>query len=324
MGMTMPDILFRLKSGTDMRNAFFATTALVLGAAMTAPVAMAQNVAVDVRVDRLEKEMRAVQRKVFPAGAPLEAEITRPATPQVTPGSPASTPVADLTARVNALESQLASITGQVEENSFKLKQLEEAFNRYKAEQDSRAPQAVVAPPPVRPAVDPVSATQPATPRPATNGSAANAGATEERKAAVARVERPSTGNESDDAYTYGYRLWDAKFYPEAQAQLKATVDKFGSAPVASKAANLLGRAYLDDGKPALASVTFYENYQKRPRGDRAADSLTYLGEALIQLKKPADACKVYAELEQVYGATLSSSLRGLMDKGRARAKCSA
>ena len=297
-----------------MRNAFFATAALAL-IALAPPVA-AQNVSVDVRVDRLEKEMRAVQRKVFPAGAPLEAEITRPAAPAVVPGSPSSTPVADLTARVNALESQLASITGQVEENSFKLKQLEEAFNRYKAEQ---AAPAVVPPSAVGPSASAAPApVRPVAPRPAANG------ASEERKAAVAAIERPSTGNEADDAYTYGFRLWGAKFYPEAQAQLKATVDKYGSSPVASKAANLLGRAYLDDGKPALASVAFYENYQKRPKGDRAADSLAYLGEALIQLKKPADACKVYAELEQVYGGSLSNGLRGMMDQGRTRAKCTA
>ncbi|AJR22461.1 MULTISPECIES: tol-pal system YbgF family protein [Sphingobium] len=303
-----------------MRNAFFATAALALIA--LAPPLAAQNVSVDVRVDRLEKEMRAVQRKVFPAGAPLEAEITRPAAPAVVPGSPASTPVADLTARVNALESQLASITGQVEENSFKLKQLEEAFNRYKAEQESRAAPAVV-PPAVGPSASAAPASTTASARPGAPRPAAN-GASEERKTAVAAIERPSTGNEADDAYTYGFRLWDAKFYPEAQAQLKATVDKYGASPVASKAANLLGRAYLDDGKPALASVAFYENYQKRPKGDRAADSLAYLGEALIQLKKPADACKVYAELEQVYGASLSNGLRGMMDKGRTRAKCTA
>ncbi|WP_313809040.1 hypothetical protein [Sphingobium sp.] len=295
-----------------MRNALFATAALALIA--LAPPSAAQNVSVDVRVDRLEKEMRAVQRKVFPAGAPLEAEITRPAAPAVVPGSPSSTPVADLTARVNALESQLASITGQVEENGFKLKQLEDAFNRYKAEQESRAAPAVVPPP----AIGPSASAAPAPSRPAANG------ASEERKTAVAAIERPSTGNEADDAYTYGFRLWGAKFFPEAQAQLKATVDKYGSTPVASKAANLLGRAYLDDGKPALASVAFYENYQKRPKGDRAADSLAYLGEALIQLKKPADACKVYAELEQVYGGSLSTGLRGMMDKGRARARCTA
>ena len=147
--------------------------------------------------------------------------------------------------------------------------------------------------------------------------------ASEERKAAVAAIERPSSGNAADDAYSYGFRLWDAKFYPEAQAQLKATVDKYGDSPIASKAQNLLGRAYLDDGKPALASVAFYENYQKRPRGDRAADSLAYLGEALIQLKKPADACKVYQELEQVYGSSLSSAQKAMMTKGRATAKCS-
>jgi len=69
------------KSGMIMRKALFATTALLLGApglVALAPSAAAQNVALDVRVDRLEKEMRAVQRKVFPAGAPLEAEINRP------------------------------------------------------------------------------------------------------------------------------------------------------------------------------------------------------------------------------------------------------
>ncbi|MGB3929865.1 MAG: tetratricopeptide repeat protein, partial [Sphingobium sp.] len=152
---------------------------------------------------------------------------------------------------------------------------------------------------------------------------AAPAPASEERKTAVAAIERPSTGDAANDAYTYGFRLWDAKFYPEAQAQLKATVDKYGASPVASKAQNLLGRAYLDDGKPALASVAFYENYQKRPRGERAPDSLAYLGEALIQLKKPADACKVYEELEQVYGESLSGTLRGMMTSGRAKAKCS-
>ncbi|HEX7877605.1 MAG TPA: hypothetical protein VF489_13590, partial [Sphingobium sp.] len=149
-----------------MRHLLFATTALILGApslVALAPSAAAQNVTVDVRVDRLEKEMRAVQRKVFPAGAPLEAEITRSTTPAVAPGVPSSSPVADLTARVGALESQLASMTGQVEENSFKIRQLEEAFNKYKAEAQSRAE--VAAPPPVRPTA-PAATPAPAAPRP--------------------------------------------------------------------------------------------------------------------------------------------------------------
>ena len=104
----------------------------------------------------------------------------------------------------------------------------------------------------------------------------APAGASDARKTAVAAIERPDTGDAANDAYTYGFRLWDAKFYPEAQAQLKATVDKYGDSSVGSRAQNLRGRAYLDDGKPALASVAFYENYQKRPRGERAQRRIVF------------------------------------------------
>src|SRR3546814_18833414 len=41
------------------------------------------------------------------------------------------------------------------------------------------------------------------------------------RLALVKTVEVPATGNEVEDASTYGYRLWDAKLYPEPEAQLK-------------------------------------------------------------------------------------------------------
>lgn len=313
-----------------MRNAIFSVTALATLLVMMPAASAQQTGSVETRVGRLEKEMRAVQRKVFPGGTPIEAEITKPPAPQTVTGTPASTAVSDLIARVDALESQLATLTGQSEQNAFKIKQLEDAFNRYKAETESAAAsrpappataptQTASAPEPAAPKPAPATAAKPATP-----AAAPAPAAVEARKTAVAAVERPDTGDAAADAYTYGYRLWAAKFYPEAQVQLKTTVEKHGNTGVASRAANLLGRAYLDDGKPALASVTFYENYQKRPKGDRAAESLAYLGEALIQLKKPADACKVYGELEDVYGATLSAAQRGMMEKGRVRAKCGA
>lgn len=286
--------------------------ALAIAAVPAAPL-LAQTSNVEQRVGKLEKEMKAVQRKVFPGagGQYFEPEIAPPtAAPAPAPGTPASSPIVDLTSRVDALESQLASLTGQTEQNAFKLRQLEEAFNKYKADTDARvsagtAPAMVAAPaaasPPAKPAANPT---------------------TEARKMAVAAVERPNSGDAAEDAYLYGYRLWAAKFYPEAQVQLKSFIEKYPNHRRASYAQNLLGRAYLDEGKPALASVAFYENYQKRPKGERAPDSLAYLGQALIQLKKPADACKVYDEFNDVYGATASSNLRDVVTKGRTSAKC--
>lgn len=275
---------------------------------------LAQQPGVEGRVAKLEKEMKAVQRKVFPGGSSqyFEPEIAPPQSPPAAaPGTPASSPVADLTARVDALEAQLAALTGQSEQNAFKLRQLEDAFNKYKADMDARL--APAAPPP---AITPGAG---ATPRPATSGPASEA-----RKAAVAAIERSNSGDPVEDAYLYGYRLWAAKFYPEAEVQLKSVVDKYPEHRRASFAQNLLGRAYLDDGKPALASVAFYENYQKRPKGERAPDSLAYLGQALIQLKKPKDACKVYEEFDDVYGTAASASLKDVVTKGRSTAKCAA
>ncbi len=319
---------YTLKSFTAL-----ASVALIALPALAPAAWAADALPVNARVDKLEKEMKAVQRKVFPAGAPVEPDLVTQ--PQVREDVPSSTPVSDLMARVNSLESQLANITGQVEQNSFKLRQLEERLDKMKNEMaptaapaiggpatGSAAQAAVTARPTQTPApaaaAKPVAAAKPTAP----SKPAAVSQADEARKNAVAAIERPTGGDPANDAYSYGFRLWEAKFYPEAQVQLKSTVEKYGNSLIASRAQNLLGRAYLDDGKPALASVAFYENYQKRPNGDRAAQSLTYLGEALIQLKKPSDACKVYTELQDSYGASLTNDLRSMMDKGRVRAKC--
>lgn len=303
--------------------------AVVLASSGWAGMASAQSV--DGRVDKLEREMRAVQRKVFPGGAglTLEPQITAPAQgPAVAPGTPASGVIVDLTERVSALESQMGALTGQSEQNGYKIRQLEEAFNAYKAATDARL-QALQGATVAEPAIGgPETSVDRATPAPGTvrppvtRPTASTSNADSARVAAVAAIEKPSTGDAAEDGYTYGFRLWSAKYYPEAQAALKAVADKYPKHRRASFAQNLLGRAYLDEGKPALASVALYDSYKKWPDGERAADSLSYLGQALTRLKKPADACKVYDELADVYAGKLSASLQAQVTKGRADAKC--
>ena len=267
----------------------------------TSGAAIAQSAPADLgtRVNRIERELRAVQRKVFPTGQPLEPEITAPAAPVEAAGTPASSPVADLTARVDALEAQIRSITGQAEQNGFRLRQLEEQVQRLTDEAKARA-------------AAPAPAPTPAEPEPQAESPAADA----------AGIERPSTGDAAEDSYSYGFRLWQAKRYAEAQAELKRVADKHPEHRRASFAQNLLGRAYLDEGKPALAAVALYDSYKKWPQGERAAESLYWLGQALTRLKKPADACKVYAQFGDDYAATASAGLKAQVAAGRKQAKC--
>jgi TolA-binding protein len=309
--------------------------AVLLAGGAAAPLqAQSQSNTLAPRVDKLEKEMRAVQRKVFPGGAgqSLEPEFGNTPSTATPSGSPASSPVVDLTARVSALESQLQTLTGQGEQNAFKLRQLDEAFVKFRGEVETRLKSleggAGPGPAPTTGAAGgtPTPAAtlpmKPITPPAAGKPTTAPPKLTADRQTALEAIERPASSDAGEDAYLYGYRLWDAKFYPQAQTQLKATVDKYPKHKRWSYAQNLLGRAYLDDGKPALASVAFYDNYQKMPRGDRAPDSLYYLGVALTRLKKAADACKVFAEFNDVYGATASANLKAQVAKGRTDAKC--
>jgi TolA-binding protein len=293
----------------------------------SAPAAAQQaDPSVGGRVTKLEKEMRAVQRKVFPGANPeyFDPEIASPQAPAAPAGTPATSPLADLGARVDTLEQELARITGQIEQNSFKLRQLEDAMNKFKGDSEFRlntleggAPPAgaTLTPPRAMPAPSP-----PLPPAPAPGPPPLST----PKPAPAASPPVASAGDPGEDAYMAGYRLWEAKKYPEAEAALKAVVTKYPKHKRASYAQNLLGRTYLDEGKPAMAAEAFYANYQKMPRGERAPDSLYFLGQALVQLKKPAEACKVYDELQDVYGATIAEPLKSRVVKGRADARCAA
>ncbi len=304
--------------------------AATIALAATMPAA-AQDNNVGKRVERLEKEMRAVQRSVFPGGTPtfFEGEIA----PDNTPGERARSdaPVIDLTARVDALESQLQTLTGQTEQNAFHLRELEKQFTAYKTEMDKRfadpaaATDATPTPASLAPTVKPPAATTVAAApvkKPADKPAAKPAAPDAARLALVKKIEVPASGNETKDAYDYGYRLWEAKLYPEAQTQLKQVVTKWPSSSQASFAQNLLGRAYLDEGKPSLAAVAFYNNYKDRPSGARAPHSLMYMGVALDKLGRKADACKAFRELEEVYGAKTPQDVRTDAAAAKTKAGC--
>ena len=317
----------------NFRLAFLSGAAFALSAS-----AVAQDANIDGRVGKLEKEMRAVQRQVFPAGAGkfIAPDIQSPTIAQ--PETPSTTSAtSDLLVRVDALEAQLATLTGQVEQQGNNMRGLEARLKILEAQlasaQLASAPQETAVPaiaqattaPSVLPAAAPVPAAVTVKPKPvvaAAKPAATAAKPSAARVAAVAAIERPATGDAFDDGYTYGFRLWEAKFYPEAQATLEETLKTYPKHRRASFLRNLLGRAWLDDKKPATAVKIFYDNYKADPRGERAPDSLLFLGSALTDLGKTAEACEAYGELTRAYPDVASGRLAERVTAGKTRAKC--
>ena len=291
-----------------MRLVLMAATIL----AGTAAPALAQRAeTVEQRLERVEQQLRAVQRRVFPGGRAqfVEPEIgSEPAAPTTTT-TPTGDALMNLTARVDAREAQLRSLTGPVEEQGFRTRQLEQQIGQLRTDITARLDRLEAASRPAPAAEPPTQETTRPAPR--------------EAETAEPAAERPAAQPSSaEEAYNEGYRLWNARRYGEAQQALEAAATRYPSTRWTSWMRNLQGRAYLDDNKPATAARIFLANYQDNPQGERAADSLFYLGQALTRLNRRPEACRVYAELEQVY-PNMRSTLRDGLPRARTEARCS-
>lgn len=294
----------------------FHLVAMVLMASVAVPAAAQRGESPERRIERLEQELRAVQRRVFPNGAQVSPEIEPVRTPGAQAGVPASSAVADLTARVDSLEAQLRELTGQIEQNGNRLRQVEDNVTRLRDSTGARLDvleRAPAAAEPARPSTS--SGTRP---RPAP----AEPEPSDDEPAARPPAPAATGDAAAEAAYNAGFRLWEAKRYTEAQKALEAAAKRYPKSKWASWASNLAGRAYLDAGKPATAAKAFLANYQANPKGERAADSLYFLGQALVSLDKPADACKAYDELQDVYGANMRDWVKSRLPAARTQAKC--
>ena len=296
--------------------------AVCLLSTVAPPAAAQEGGSIERRVFRLEKDVKAIQRRVLGANAEaFEPEITTAAPLPAEPaGVPAGAPVADLTLRIDALERQLATLTGQVEQNGYRLRQLEESAARFRTDTENRLQSiesgraAAALAPPGRDSAQAAGDTSPAPPR-ETNEPPPEV-------AAAPALPPPNTGDPAEDTYTVGFRQWEAKRYDEAVDTLKTVVARWPKHRRASWAQNLAGRALLDSGKPAAAAELFLANYQKMPQGERAPDSLLFLGQALTRLQKYEQACKVYDELNDVYGGTLRPFITERLPQARRDARC--
>ncbi len=150
----------------------------------------------------------------------------------------------------------------------------------------------------------------------------AQAGPTAARIAAVQAITKPATDDRGEDEYTYGFRLWDAGFYPEAQQQLALFVEQFPNHARTSYGRNLLGRAFLDAGDPRAAATHFFENYQSDGQGARAADSLLYLAESMVALDDTRRACIALAEFGESYPALATGRLQSQYAAMTGRVEC--
>ena len=298
-----------------LRATAAALAATVLIAMVPASSVMAQRPppSPEQRLERLERQVQQVQRQVFSKGRPADTAgfSDDPAASQ--------SAVVTLDQRLDALERQMADILRQSEENGNRLRTLDSEGTRLRGEQEQRMATleqrindaaAAVPAPGLTPATSPGGArSRPANVTALPSASSAPPGA--------------ALGDPGEDAYTEGFRLFEQGSQDAAITSLRAFTSAYPRHRRVSYANNLVGRALLDKSEPRAAAEALLANYRSLPNGERAADSLYYLGQAQMKLGQPGQACRAYSEAEAIYGAKMRAELKKLIADAKSQASCS-
>jgi TolA-binding protein len=297
-------------------------------------VAQRQQPTPEQRIDRLERQVNEMQRRIYPKGKPADTAGFSD-DPAATQSS-----VITLDQRLDALERQMTDMLRQSEENGNRLRSMESGLGQLKTDEDQRIQAleqrmtaAEAAPPASAPAADateravtskPATTTKPTTTKPKAKTSPQLPKTAEATPPAGADADAASASpnDPGEDAYSQGFHQWEAGQYDDAISTLKSFVATYPKHKRVSYANNLIGRAQLDKGDARAAATTLLSNYRTDPGGERAPDSLYYLGQALMKLGQPAQACKAFGELDAVYGAKVRPDLKKMETDAKARANC--
>ena len=221
--------------------------------------------------------------------------------------------------RLGAIERQLQQLINQGEVSGHRVGVLEAEIGKLRSEVDGRIA-AIEQRPVVAQTVEPAPAdAAPVEAKPKPRNASVSASATPSKPAST----ESSESDPGEDAYSEGFRLWREGKYDQAITALRAFTSAFPGHRRVSFANNLIGRALLDDGKPRPAAEALLANYRANPKGERAPDSLYYLGQALVKLNQAGQACKAYSELESVYGSSIRDDLKSQLASAKAEASCS-
>ncbi|GMN03865.1 tol-pal system YbgF family protein [Erythrobacter sp. MTPC3] len=303
----------------------------------TSPVPATAQDGAEARIRKLEAEVRALQRATFPGGDGryFEPQITSgsPGAAQAQPAATTTTAVTDILVRLDALELQLQRLTALSEENTNSISQIQSRLALLEASPAAGASLSdTIDPSPslsTQTNLDAMTGGSSATTeaeqtltQPSEPEQSAASGPSAERLAAVQQITKPQTGDAADDEYSYGFRLWNAGFYPEARQQLTSFIDQYPDHWRVTWGRNLLGRAFLDDNMPEEAARWFLRNYQADRTAPRAPDSLLYLSESMMAMDDTRRACIALAEFGETYPAVASGRLLDQYEANRRKITC--
>ncbi len=253
------------------------------------------------RLDRMEKVVRELRDIVFKAqktGAPVVVE-------------PADTDarLADIATKIGDIEQTITKLNGSLETTTHELDQTKRENTQLRAQVKSLGDRLTAD---EQKLADAAQAAQAAAAAQASPPAAAEPAPPADPKAAAAA---------SNAAFTKARQLMLSGDYDSAQTAFSDYVTNYPDTPRAPEARYWWGKTLAVNGDYARAAGAFIGAIRGWPQTAWAPDAVVELGRALVQLKKPADACQTLMELNHRYPKA-PDAIKSRAATVRVQAKC--
>ena len=230
--------------------------------------------------------------------------------------------------RFQQLEKELRRLTGQVEEQNYKIRQLQDELAKRVGDLEMR----------IKDAGQPsghVSGSSPATPYvpqsyDSNNGKAVSSAQSINKPKSSFQYQPPSDTSQSlgtinksksdgvvlsssdtaPRAYDYAYSFIKARDFNRAEIEFAKFMEEYPNHPLVSNAKYWYGETFYVRGGYEKSARIFAEGYQQFPKGPKAASNLLKLGMALSGMGKTDDACIAYKQLKKDYAQSSVSVLK--------------
>lgn len=278
-------------------------------------VALAQNnQEVENRLRRIENEIQTLGRAVF------RGDVQQPPSSFRVEGADSQNQkmMANMGVRLTELENQIRQLTGQIEEQNFKIRQLQNSLQQMQqmqaqAQTQSLSPQT----PPQAASNMQAMPQQQQNPRPMNNGQPQQLGQI------VQSPDGSPAVNTQNPTYIYdtAFSKLQQGDYAGAETALRRFISTYPQHALAANAQYWLGETYYVRNNFDAAAKAFATGYQTYPQSSKAPDSLLKLALSLSNLNKNDEACVTLAQLQNQYPKATSSILKKAEEEA-ARLSC--
>lgn len=253
--------------------------------------------AIEKRIERLEKQIRALQRKVFDG-----RDVVMPADGGGGVDTAGPAQAVGTEQRIMALEEQLRSLTGQIEQVQFQTGQTQEKLDTFMADTEFRFGQLE--------GRGSISGGSSGAAIAASQAATASATIAEPNELPAASAGNSAAGDLPGGAlpagspmeqYNYAYSLLAQGKYDAAEAAFRSFLGVHGNDDLAGNAQYWLGQSLFVRGRYNDAAREFVAGYQSYPQSQKAPAYLLKIGISLGKIGQKQEACDVFAELKNRY-----------------------